>query len=1750
MGGATMHRTNLASSRVRVPGLGVGVLAVILFGLAPVAAERAEAACNLIPGIRSAFDGAQGQTNRPFAAPGERVEVSLRTCDVSAGLGAANTDQNVTVRFQPLDGPPSAIVLTAAADCSGLAPALADCEAALGAGGTAFCVPQADAGLQVFDRNGTRTLAFRFPDSDARCTGGSEPGTPCRLDGDCAGGGTCDPSDDDRTLAGPVVIAVTDAVSPAVTDPLQCGVADCTAATGTLACVGQLYDASGSCSTGTRGSVFPGMVALPPPNKYASECIADEPPCDPLLASEELHVALDELGNVLAPFVWDGVRELLDGEPAARLVRANLAFPLQITGQSFIASYSPEGRKLDPIFEPKETDGNYLQLFGSADAPYTILRIARASDTGQTCSGGSNAGRPCNLGEECPGGSCGPAACVGGSLAGSTCANAFDCPGGSCGPTIFNLVAFVDQDTGPVVLPRDATGLIGMCQAAPEITCTSALDCGTDGPCVVYTLEAGPPVPLDDLVARDEITDLTVTERVDGIDRNGDGDADDVVLSQRDPVTGEFILLDPPPSVCNIPGFPKARAVTRVEGPRGKLPAGITDGDLLVFLESEAGQNACDMNGDGDASDSMLRVINAAGDDLTSGDAIGVDPAPNIDGRPVGISDGRVFFISDEAALAARMTERVSTSSGGAQATGVSTGPIAVGNLVAFTSNAPNLVGADTNAVDDVFLKNLSDGTTTRWSVSQALGQLNGPSRLNGLLDLPYGTGFVLRSVLFESDASNVVGGDGNGATDLFVADVTSMTPTAPSAVVLMSPAFGGGFADGPSFDGVLAGDREAFFASDATNLTATPDANGLTDIYHMRFAAITRISNGLGGAEPNGPSGHPTYCAIFESTATNLVASDTNGVSDIFHYSEPLGQTFRMSLSSADEEADGPSYNPYGCYDSVVFESDATNLVPGDTNGVRDIFLRTGTTGGTTQRVSVTSGGAQANGPSFNARLGSGYVIFQSDASNLVPNDTNGRTDVFLHDLVTGQTSRINVDSSGAPSIGDLNAAALGSPSIGGTNVWAYASEANDLVASDTNGASDVFVRRIDPTDPLGVDSILPNGVLGDRVLRVYDTASGIITNLCDAGIVDTSNGRVVFTRAETTQPGTVGCPSGDLDGDGMVRNDSFGDYAVVHYWDGGILARNLGLDVDMAVQGVALGDNYIVAIVNWESPSSFFFDDNPLATEGSGLYAHALCSPITNCGWQRVSDVLNELMPQPNGLCANHSLSAHRIRAEGDLFVMEIEEGFMEFCSVDVNQNLSDTDRFPFLYDAATGTEHVLELPMSTTFDPDEPVPVVVGKRTASASCGSDVLLVAYSTYEQNGYTPDWNGDGDFDDEVLVVYDAVSGTLRSTGQAVTPCGFAACDPRQPYRIDGDKVYFLTEEAAQGNSDLNGDGDSDDLVLQVYDFCADNSATTGAVDAGALDPQVVRDSSLLLLNNAGRCDAGVASCDPLAGDCPEEAFCETDICDAGSGFCTRHASIACADDTDCARCLLRVPTSCRSTDECPDSTTCEPQIITSVTSAVDSDGDGVTDGLDNCPATFNADQHDLDGDGVGDACDADSCSTAPLVGCRAPATGGASIGYSDRGDTKKKLTWKWGKGPATTTAELADPLLGDTYQLCVYDGSTKVASAVAFGGKICGTAKKPQPCWKATSKGYKFKDKAAAPSGVSGVGLTGSPDAGKAKLKIIGKGANLTVPDLGALGPQLIVQLQNMGSELCFESRFTAPFKKHDSTQLKASSD
>jgi Tol biopolymer transport system component len=197
-----------------------------------------------------------------------------------------------------------------------------------------------------------------------------------------------------------------------------------------------------------------------------------------------------------------------------------------------------------------------------------------------------------------------------------------------------------------------------------------------------------------------------------------------------------------------------------------------------------------------------------------------------------------------------------------------------------------------------------------------------------------------------------------------------------------------------------------------------------------------------------------------FESDASNLVPGDTNGMRDIFVYDFMTKSTTRVSVDAAGRQANGSSYNAATAGDGrfVAFESDATNLVPSDFNGRRDIFLHDAVTGSTT-RASVDSTGREANGPSFNAAVsGDGrFVAFDSDATNLVPLDSNGKRDVFVRDVTAGSTTRVSVDSAGRQAIGG----ASGAPAITIDGLFvAFESDAVNLVLNDTNGKRDIFVH------------------------------------------------------------------------------------------------------------------------------------------------------------------------------------------------------------------------------------------------------------------------------------------------------------------------------------------------------------------------------------------------------------------------------------------------------------------------------------------------------------------------------------------------------------------------------------------------------------------------------------------------------------------------------------------------------------------
>ncbi len=316
------------------------------------------------------------------------------------------------------------------------------------------------------------------------------------------------------------------------------------------------------------------------------------------------------------------------------------------------------------------------------------------------------------------------------------------------------------------------------------------------------------------------------------------------------------------------------------------------------------------------------------------------------------------------------------------------------------------------------------------------------------------------RYIAFDSVASNLVSNDINGHKDVFVYDL--QTGQTSRVSVASDGTQGNSYAAYPS---ISTDGRYVTFVSDSSNLVIG-DTNGAPDIFvHDRQTGQTsRVSVASDGTQANGFSLFSSISAdgryiVFNSEATNLVSGDTNGYWDIFVHDRQTGQTSRVSVASDGTQGNGnTSYQTYISADGlyVVFSSEATNLVSGDTNNEMDVFVHDRQTG-QTSRVSIASDGTQANMlAGADSISGDGrYVVFSSMASNLVSGDTNGDVDVFVHDQQTGETSRVSIASDGTQGNGDSSDAFI---SADGRFVVFY-SHANNLINGDTNNDFDVFV-------------------------------------------------------------------------------------------------------------------------------------------------------------------------------------------------------------------------------------------------------------------------------------------------------------------------------------------------------------------------------------------------------------------------------------------------------------------------------------------------------------------------------------------------------------------------------------------------------------------------------------------------------------------------------------------------------------------
>ena len=344
------------------------------------------------------------------------------------------------------------------------------------------------------------------------------------------------------------------------------------------------------------------------------------------------------------------------------------------------------------------------------------------------------------------------------------------------------------------------------------------------------------------------------------------------------------------------------------------------------------------------------------------------------------------------------------------------------GQIIAFASEASDLLPEDTNNATDIFIYNRTLKQINRGSLPEE-GQGdegNGPSYKPSLS----GDG---RFVAFESDATNLVLGDSNNRRDIFVRDLVSGRTERVSVGSVQAQANGDSFAPTISGDG-----RYVVFESDATNLV-TGDNNSSRDIFlYDRRDKVTRlISKTSVGGPANRDSYLPVISAdgrwvVFESLATNLIAQDTNNVTDIFLHHLATNVTQRISVGFGGE-ANGPSTlsTISATGDFVVFRSFANNLVDNDSNQSWDLFLYVTATH-VLEMISVSSDGTQGNARFANPEVEAArasvssdgkFVLFQSDATNLVENDTNEQVDVFMRDRTLRTTERLSVTDSGAQS-------------------------------------------------------------------------------------------------------------------------------------------------------------------------------------------------------------------------------------------------------------------------------------------------------------------------------------------------------------------------------------------------------------------------------------------------------------------------------------------------------------------------------------------------------------------------------------------------------------------------------------------------------------------------------------------------------------------------------------------------------------
>jgi hypothetical protein len=1051
------------------------LVVLILLGLGEVPSW---AACDNVPTAIDEFRAAQGAITSPFAQPGDVVQVRVRPtiCDSdSSGLHLDPTDPTsacrsadavrVSVVFTPGDGAAvNAAVL--ARNCSG-EQAQVDAWATqlAAAGGTAVCFDESSGaeapGLEIVRLDlgqgvGECRLNLRFPTVF----------------------GTSAPSPD-TVLAGPAKIAVDLSGTPLPTGISEARCADTASTDGRVACVDELYETDGTCFTEAahQHRRFPSFTALPPANDFAAMCTA--PPGDsdsPCLGTQPaVRFALDASGNVLAPVDWSGVlfEGAFDDFPPPQLVSffsnvgSGLPNPpgdsIAVPEQGFLSSHTTRGKELPPIFDPLADATLALSLFGSADAPLTVIRVQSRSGLECHTTQGGATGVACLTDLACGAGeACGASVCE--DAPGISCTGDAQCPGG-CGPALFDLsylrVPAATESGLANVLPTPGPG--------PAILPAGSYGAGTDGF-----------VPLDALsLCRSSDAGLSCILRDEvlaGQAQNGDSDVlDPAVVTLRDKRTGAQLpvgfggSLGLATTLIHEPTSAIGPFAGPIAGPNVR-PAASGAEECVALLLAEPWENApdpigTDASGDGAAFGSALRVFCRQPDGSVAEvaqHAAGAPPflaasaAPRIlqapftrspiqgGGEPIVIADdgNLIYFLLDESAATPRSDRRIDVDSTGIPGDAPASEPVvsADGQVVCFSSEAGDLVGSrDKNrGGPDVFCHDLASGVT------DVANRFQEPPSKRPLCE-----GRIIRAnapafapdlaasggrVCYESAASNLSKGDKNKQRDVFVHDRESCE------TFLVSETESGDGADAASWGCSLsrAGDWVGFVSR--ASLVAS-DSDALADAY------LRNIDDGTLLLASAGLEGEVESLDLAAGAGVLALGLTTPAGANVVLL-ERSGLLFEIGISI-------PGARPR-------LDPDATQLSvetgPGPETLLVDLV------NGFIEPLAVDATLRDLGADSFDASLAAVSAAFVSTEA-LTPGDPAAGGDVYVRDLTTRFLKRVGVGA--------------GEPDLAGDGTTL-------VYAAPASGGRGIFLDGADPgVAPADFDG---NGRTGERVLAALD--------------------------------------------------------------------------------------------------------------------------------------------------------------------------------------------------------------------------------------------------------------------------------------------------------------------------------------------------------------------------------------------------------------------------------------------------------------------------------------------------------------------------------------------------------------------------------------------------------------------------------------------------------------------------------------